>query len=151
MSCHTQPVAAHSTHPGLVRPFVGTHNHLPNILPLHPQSVHDACPSIHNARPRSTQILRRYMHLSSIPIPYIRPVLCKCSFRLNINSASTLRLPISLTPINLHLLREPLRIHPSRAFGPLRGCGPSRGHCPAPSCQSLAHSGQPLSIPDHPS
>ena len=97
------PVAAHSTHPGLVRPFAGTCNHPPNILPLHLQFVHDMRPSIHNARPWSTQILRRYMHLSYIPIPYIRPVLCKCSFRLNINSASTLRLPISLTPIKLAL------------------------------------------------
>ena len=151
MSHHTQPVTAHSTHPGLVRPFVGTHNHLPNILPLHPQSVHDMRPSVHNAWPQSTQILRRYMHLSSIPIPYIRPVLCKCSFRLNIDSASTLRLLISLTPVNLHLLHEPLRIHPSQACGPLRGCGPSRGHCPAPSRQPLACPGQPLPIPDHPS
>ena len=131
MSHHTRPVADHSTHPGLVRPFAGTRTHPPNILPLHLQSVHDAHPSVHNAWPRSTQILCRYMHLSSIPIPYIRPALCKCSFRLNIDSASTLQLPISLTPVNLHLLREPLRIHPSRAFGPLWGCGPSRGHCPA--------------------
>ena len=88
MSRHTRPVAAHSTHPGLVRPFAGTRNHPPNILPLHLQSVHDTCPSVHNAQPQSTQILHRYMHLSSIPIPYIRPALCKCSFRLNIDSAS---------------------------------------------------------------
>ena len=151
MPCHTRPIAAHSTHPGLVQPFAGTRNHPPNILPLHPQSVHDVCPSVHNARPRSTQILRRYMHLSSIPIPHIRPALCKCSFRLNIDSALTLQLPISLTPISLPLLHESLRKHLSRAFRPLRGCGPSCGHCPAPSRQSLAHSGQPLSIPDHPS
>ena len=87
MSHHTQPVTARSTHPGLVRPFMGTHNHPPNIPPLHPQSMHDVCPSIHNTQPWSTQILRRYMHLSSIPIPYIRPALCKCSFGLNIDSA----------------------------------------------------------------
>ena len=132
-----------------VAPIRASHDHL--WAPAVRDSVHDACPSIHNARPWSTQILCRYMHLSSIPIPYIRPALCKCSFRLNIDSALTLRLPISLTPISLPSLRESLRIHPSRAFGPLRGCGPPCGHCPAPSRQSLACSGQPLSIPDHPS
>ena len=60
----------------------------------------------------------------------------------------TLQLPISLTPINLPSLCKSLHMHLSRAFGPLWGCGPSRGHCPAPSRQSLAYSGQPLSIPD---
>ena len=36
MSCHTRPITAHSHPPGLIWPFVGTCNHPPNILPLHP-------------------------------------------------------------------------------------------------------------------
>ena len=86
------------------------------------------------------------MHLSSIPIPYIRPALYNCSFRLNINFATTLTLSL-ISPVNLRLPCKSLRIHPSQAFGPLWGCGPSCGHCTAPSRQSLACSGQPLSIP----
>ena len=88
------------------------------------------------------------MHWSSLPVSYIRPALCKC-FRLNINFTMTLTLSL-ISPINLHLPRKSLHIHPSRAFGPLRDCGPSCRHCPAPSHQSLACSRQPLSIPDPP-